>query len=283
MLAYRAQAPGEAEAELAYLNRVHAIDGVLSDDVDNFLFGATLVIRNASATLTGNAVAGPLPTPNHTTVFAARAIEAHADVGLTRGGMILCALLAGGDYHKGLPGCGMKVAVGLARCGFGDKLVAACEDLVSVREDGKVDVEGRAQLEAWLVGWRTDVALELESNSMGHLPSKRSATAKVLLAFNDAPSEPTTKKKAKEKREEFPDVAVLLLYTRPVTSETYNRSARNREEITWVREPDLGKIAGICETYFEWGWRELIVKRYVGASPFQLFSALFLSLIQNTK
>lgn len=39
------QAPGEAEAELAYLNRIGAIDAVLSDDVDNFLFGATMVIR----------------------------------------------------------------------------------------------------------------------------------------------------------------------------------------------------------------------------------------------
>lgn len=39
------QAPGEAEAELAYLNRIGVIDGILSDDVDNFLFGATTVIR----------------------------------------------------------------------------------------------------------------------------------------------------------------------------------------------------------------------------------------------
>jgi Holliday junction resolvase YEN1 len=42
---YYAQAPGEAEAELAYLNRIGLIDAVLSDDVDNFLFGATMVIR----------------------------------------------------------------------------------------------------------------------------------------------------------------------------------------------------------------------------------------------
>lgn len=39
------QAPGEAEAELAYLNRIGVIDGILSDDVDNFLFGAKTVIR----------------------------------------------------------------------------------------------------------------------------------------------------------------------------------------------------------------------------------------------
>lgn len=38
-------APGEAEAELAYLNRIGVIDGIQSDDVDSFLFGATTVIR----------------------------------------------------------------------------------------------------------------------------------------------------------------------------------------------------------------------------------------------
>lgn len=39
------KAPGEAEAELAYLNRLGVIDAVLSDDVDTFLFGATMVVR----------------------------------------------------------------------------------------------------------------------------------------------------------------------------------------------------------------------------------------------
>ena len=39
------QAPGEAEAELAYLNRIGVVDAVLSDDVDTFLFGARMVIR----------------------------------------------------------------------------------------------------------------------------------------------------------------------------------------------------------------------------------------------
>ncbi len=39
------QAPGEAEAELAYLNRIGVIDVVLTDDVDTFLFGATKLMR----------------------------------------------------------------------------------------------------------------------------------------------------------------------------------------------------------------------------------------------
>lgn len=39
------KAPGEAEAELAYLNRVGIIDAIITDDVDAFVFGAVTVIR----------------------------------------------------------------------------------------------------------------------------------------------------------------------------------------------------------------------------------------------
>ena len=39
------QAPGEAEAELAYLNRIGFIDAVVTDDVDTLLFGASTIIR----------------------------------------------------------------------------------------------------------------------------------------------------------------------------------------------------------------------------------------------
>lgn len=45
------QAPGEAEAELAYLNNIGAIDAVLTDDVDAFLFGAQTVIRKYAVDL----------------------------------------------------------------------------------------------------------------------------------------------------------------------------------------------------------------------------------------
>ena len=39
------QAPGEAEAELALLNRTNMIDAVMTDDGDTFIFGATCVIK----------------------------------------------------------------------------------------------------------------------------------------------------------------------------------------------------------------------------------------------
>jgi Holliday junction resolvase YEN1 len=41
------KAPGEAEAELAYLNEIGKIDAVWSDDVDTLIFGAQVVIRKS--------------------------------------------------------------------------------------------------------------------------------------------------------------------------------------------------------------------------------------------
>lgn len=38
-------APGEAEAELAWLNKAGYIDAILSDDSDTFVFGAKMMIR----------------------------------------------------------------------------------------------------------------------------------------------------------------------------------------------------------------------------------------------
>ena len=47
-MSWHFKAPGEAEAELAHLNHTGAIDAILSDDVDNFLFGAKMVIRKCA-------------------------------------------------------------------------------------------------------------------------------------------------------------------------------------------------------------------------------------------
>lgn len=70
---------------------------------------------------------------------------------------------------------------------------------------------------------------------------------------------------AKKVPEDFPDVDVLLSYTHPVTSESEaaakGRAPKNTR-IDWEKEPDLGRIAGLCEMYFEWGVKEIIVKRF---------------------
>ncbi|KAG1736213.1 hypothetical protein EDB19DRAFT_1722291 [Suillus lakei] len=227
-------APGEAEAELAYLNRMGIIDAVLSDDVDNFLFGATMVIRNPSNTLSGNR-AHPVKNSdgrddgNHVVTYRAADILSHDDIRLSQGGCILIGLLSGGDYHQaGVQGCGKLIAAGLARCGFGDQLLEAAGSL------------SREELEEWLDTWRDEVREELRTNKSGLIGSKKPALAKKIP-------------------DDFPDVDILLSYTNPITSETEGEPTR---DITWEQEPDIGKVAALCELYFEWGVKDVIIKRF---------------------
>ncbi|KAF8890618.1 hypothetical protein BD779DRAFT_1671184 [Infundibulicybe gibba] len=229
-------APAEAEAELAYLNRVGVIDGILSDDVDNFLFGATTVIRNPSNNLSGNRANPVLNSAgrddkNHSKVYRLADITSHPDIHLTRGGMILIGLMSGGDYQQGgLARCGTVTAHGLAKCGFGDSLYEAANNLP--RED----------LPSFLSNWRNEMRHELRTNSQGHIGRKQPALAKSIP---DA----------------FPDIDILLSYTNPITSESMGRASNNLK-LTWGKEPDLGKLAATCEFYFEWGYKEAIIKRF---------------------
>ncbi|KAJ7671912.1 hypothetical protein B0H17DRAFT_947990 [Mycena rosella] len=229
-------APGEAEAELAYLNRIGVLDGILSDDVDNFLFGATTVIRNPSNNLSGNRANPVLNSEgrddkNHTRVYRLEDIIAHPDVAFTRGDMILIGLCSGGDYDtSGMTGCGPAIAKALVRYGFGRSLYEAAKNL------------SRADLPAFLHNWRNEIRHELLTDSKGYIGSKRRALAKSLP---DA----------------FPDIDILLSYVNPLTSGSAGRASDNLR-LTWAKEPDLGLLAGTCEFYFEWGYRDAIIKRF---------------------
>ncbi|TFY57026.1 hypothetical protein EVJ58_g7276 [Rhodofomes roseus] len=233
-------APGEAEAELAYLNQMGVIDAVYTDDVDTFLFGAKMIIRNASVTLSGNRAhslknSAGREDGNHVATYTSHAILTHSSVQLTQGGLILIGILRGGDYHQaGLAGCGGTIAHGLARCGFGDTLLTAARSLQ------------RSELPSFLRGWREEIRAELRTNSRGILGKKYAALAKKIP-------------------EDFPNIDVLLSYTNPITSES-EAAAKGRvsksTKIDWEKEPDLGKIAGLCEMYFEWGVKEIIIKRF---------------------
>ncbi|KAF9228062.1 hypothetical protein BS17DRAFT_772950 [Gyrodon lividus] len=232
-------APGEAEAELAYLNRIGVIDAVLSDDVDNFLFGATMVIRNPSSTLSGNRShlvknAQGKDDGNHVLTYASSSILSVPSVALSCSGTILIALLSGGDYiPAGLPGCGQKFATGLARAGFGDSLVKAVKELKGAR------------LEAFLDQWRDEVRAELRANKSGYLPSKKPSLA---ASFPD----------------DFPSLPVLLSYVDPVISETepLPKGTNRPRPVVWRNDPDPMRIAALCELYFEWGVKDVIVRRF---------------------
>lgn len=162
--------------------------------------------------------------------YSSSDILSHEEIQLSQGGMILIGVLRGGDYSEGLHGCGIATAHGLAKAGFGDSLLQAARTL------------SRDDLEDFLVGWRKDICHELKTNSSGRLQRKSPALAKTIT-------------------EDFPDIDVVLAYTNPVTSEAKGAGHKNAV-VDWDKEPDLGKIAGLCEMYFEWGLKHIIIKRF---------------------
>jgi len=132
-------APGEAEAECAFLQRQGLVDAVLSEDVDTLMFGSKQTIRNWSAQDKGK-------TPTHVNLYDAD--DTKSSSGLDREGMILVALMSGGDYvPEGIPGCGPKIACEAARAGFGT-------DLCNIARSDKDALQA----------WRVRLSHELKTN-----------------------------------------------------------------------------------------------------------------------
>ena len=153
----------------------------------------------------------------HAYVYTSQDIATHEDIELTTGGLVLIGLLRGGDYDpEGLPGCGLNAAHALARCGFGDTLLDAARTLP------------REHLPSFLTNWRHEVRQELKTNAHGYMSSKRAKLASSLP-------------------ETFPDIDILLLYSNPLTSA---QTGRGSTTYLWDREPDLGKLAALCERKF---------------------------------
>ena len=162
------------------------------------------------------------------TLYTAKAIQETKPLCLTHGGMVLIALLSGGDYSKGIPGCGFSISSALARCGFGDSLLYAFNSMAP------------KDLETYMEQWCNDLQDELHSNSMGNLHSKQ-----VHLAAQ-IPSN-------------FIDHDILELYLKPCTSSIGPNSTYNTAD--WrSREPSIGKIANFCSQKFGWKTTEALAQ-----------------------
>ncbi|KAG1766099.1 XPG I-region-domain-containing protein, partial [Suillus occidentalis] len=93
-----AQAPSEAEAELAAMNVHGIIDAVMTEDSDVLIFGALCIIRSAKN------------DRDYYNVHVYTEDGCEHGASLAQGDWLLIVLLVGGDYDRGVPGCGITIA-----------------------------------------------------------------------------------------------------------------------------------------------------------------------------
>ncbi|KAL0957015.1 hypothetical protein HGRIS_003116 [Hohenbuehelia grisea] len=227
-------APGEAEAELSKGCELGVFDAVLTDDSDALVFGAPRVIRNPNVEKDGDTL--------RVTSFS----SVEAICGLNRSGLVLVSLLVGNDYAPaGLPGCGAKIAAGLARTPLADGLYNTVTSLSAV------------MLTEYLLTRRNDLRHELSTNSTGLLPHK-------------------CKELASHVSSSFPNVAVVHTLVFPTTS--WSNGANGRGQRPWeLGRPDLAELASHCSDWFSWPKRIVLLKFCGQVWDGALFRSLLLS------
>ena len=211
------------------------VDATLSEDVDTLMFGCQMVFKNWSSE--GNAVGG---VPTHVTVYELSKIE--KERGLTPEGMIMVALMSGGDYiPAGVPLCGIRTAADAARGGFG-------EDLCSL---------GEKKDELGLKAWRERLVYELRTNER-----------KLFTRKNNKIVVPKT----------FPDRKVLGYYINPIlspiTADIIVKGPR------WSGEVDVPGLRDFVREMFEWRGKAGAKKLIRTLAGGLLLSMLFRS-VQN--
>ncbi|KAH7040401.1 PIN domain-like protein [Microdochium trichocladiopsis] len=203
-------APGEAEAECALLQQHGIVDAVLSEDVDTIMFGCTRTLRNWSAEGTKGSKA-----PTHVSIYETQDIARIAP-GLDREGMVLVALMSGGDYiPEGIPGAGIKLACEAAKAGFGTSLCRL----------------KRADTSA-LTSWKEWLIYELRTNESGFFRVRH---------------------KALSIPEDFPNFDILRYYTHPVVSpQSVLETLRQKR---WQNPINVPGLREFSRETFDWDYR----------------------------
>ncbi|KAF7306335.1 hypothetical protein MIND_00424700 [Mycena indigotica] len=219
------EAPGAADAELAHLNETGAIDVVLTDSPHACLFGALTISNNWGHNLpinTGDPLRKGKDDKNHLYV---RIVHVNKFSFGTNGAIsfALCTEEAGLSVFVGTE----RLREALVDSGLGVRLCDA------------VRGQSRETIESLLVDWRKELISFLHRQSN---VNSRSLANKIGNLGKS-----------------FPNIDLLISCVDPLTSSSPN--------VTVVKgplaaEPNLGTIAAVCERYFEWGYRDLLIKRF---------------------
>ncbi|RYP77411.1 hypothetical protein DL771_001206 [Monosporascus sp. 5C6A] len=196
-------APGEAEAECAKLEEAGTVDAVLTKDGDAFVFGSNTILQRLDAEDKVAMVRR----------FRMRDLR-DARPPLRQQDLFLLALMAGGDYHDGIPGCGPAVAIEAARAGYSGELRA----LLFAGRPTKA--------------WRDKLIRELRTNDKGRFSCRWAAVANAIP-------------------ETFPLRNIANYYLKPAVSsrekaEEYGRS------VNWHKEADVRGLREWTAKYFDW-------------------------------
>ena len=198
------------------------MDAVLSEDVDTMMFGCSMTMRSWTAEgARGN------KSPTHVNLYDAKITK--EEKGLDSDGMILIALLSGGDYMPdGIPGCGIKTAYEAALAGFG-------RDLCQLSKDDTVGIRQ----------WRERLEHELLTNESKLFRQKH----KTIRISKD-----------------FPDKTIWGYYTHPAIS-SIDKVARLRSEIKWGLEVNVSELRVFVADAFEWQYLSGAKKLIRGLAP----------------
>ncbi|KAJ5950256.1 uncharacterized protein N7479_008669 [Penicillium vulpinum] len=211
------EAPGEAEAECARLQQAGIVDAVMSNDVDTLMFGSSFTIMNFSKESGSGS-----SSATHVTCYSMGQDGHPSNIPLDRPGMILFAMLSGGDYlPSGVPKCGSKLAAEISKAGFGEDLL---QELAS-----------QTDVDTGLNEWRERLQYELEENESGYFTRKHPAVRIPAV---------------------FPDRQILEYYAQPkVSSDEEMTLLRNRLAQAWDNDIDPLAIRTFAADHFEWNYR----------------------------
>ncbi|PIL25797.1 hypothetical protein GSI_11547 [Ganoderma sinense ZZ0214-1] len=206
------EALGEAEAELASINVLGLIDAVMSDDSDALVFGAQTVIHIPSKKQAQDKV--DVLSEDHMPLL---------------GDLLLIAVLASSDYSKGLEGCGVQTAAGLARYGLGTLLLSQAWRAVYTGNGYKLLLDD----------WRDTLRHCLRDDPEKHVGQRHPALAAAVT-------------------DDFPNMDVVMAHVRPLTT-SWDRIALDAEfgRSAWFR---VARIAQLCDRLFSWDAKKIAKK-----------------------
>ncbi|KAK0463169.1 uncharacterized protein EV420DRAFT_1639278 [Desarmillaria tabescens] len=133
--------------------------------------------------------------------------------------LVMIALLAGGDYDNGIEGGGIKTAVHITSSGIRTHLF---ENLEGILPDGYPTI---------IAAWQQDLCTMLSSEETHKIPP----CARSLISHIPP---------------DFPKVSVLVQYLCPVISDSM---FQNLPAAPALSQPDIPKLARLCEELFIWG------------------------------